>query len=131
MSLLLGHASILGWEAVAGQGWAPQEESRASYGGHSSFLSPLQKLQELQAREAVESNLGTLRDDDTEEARWWAPSQAERRGERERMAVQVSSAIPVSLLLLRVPGGAFGWRWTHIHAPLCASALWTSQLRFR
>ncbi|KAM6198580.1 LOW QUALITY PROTEIN: cilium assembly protein DZIP1L [Sarcoramphus papa] len=50
------------------------------------------KLQELQAREAVESNLGTLRDDDTEEARWRAPSRAERRGEQERMAVQVSSA---------------------------------------
>ncbi|XP_050758574.1 cilium assembly protein DZIP1L [Gymnogyps californianus] len=47
------------------------------------------KLQELQAREAVESNLGTLRDDDTEEARWRAPSRAERRGERERMAVQI------------------------------------------
>ncbi|KAM6261104.1 cilium assembly protein DZIP1L [Spheniscus humboldti] len=47
------------------------------------------KLQELQAREAAESNLGTLRDDDTEKPWWRAPSWAELRGEQERMAVQI------------------------------------------
>ncbi|XP_029885109.1 zinc finger protein DZIP1L [Aquila chrysaetos chrysaetos] len=46
-------------------------------------------LQELQARKAVVSNLGTLRDDDTKEAQWQAPSRAELWGERERMAVQI------------------------------------------
>ncbi|XP_042657227.1 zinc finger protein DZIP1L isoform X2 [Tyto alba] len=49
----------------------------------------LQKLQELQASEVVESNLGTLQDDDTEEARWRAPRRAELRGKRERMGVQI------------------------------------------
>ncbi|KAM6063359.1 LOW QUALITY PROTEIN: cilium assembly protein DZIP1L [Chlamydotis macqueenii] len=58
------------------------------------------KLQELQAKEVTESNLGTLRDDDTEEARWQVPSWTELRGEQEKMAAQVSngsrtlSAIP-------------------------------------
>ncbi|XP_042657242.1 zinc finger protein DZIP1L isoform X4 [Tyto alba] len=47
------------------------------------------KLQELQASEVVESNLGTLQDDDTEEARWRAPRRAELRGKRERMGVQI------------------------------------------
>ncbi|NWU57476.1 DZI1L protein, partial [Dromas ardeola] len=84
------------------------------------------KLQELQAREVVVSSLGTLRDSDTEEAQRQTPSRAELQGEQERMAVQVSSAVPISSPLLRIPGGAFGWRWTHIHAPLCASALWMS-----
>ncbi|XP_074689357.1 cilium assembly protein DZIP1L [Strix aluco] len=46
------------------------------------------KLQELQAREVAESNLGTLQDDDTEEARWQAPSRAELQGKRERVSVQ-------------------------------------------
>ncbi|XP_069647902.1 cilium assembly protein DZIP1L [Haliaeetus albicilla] len=46
-------------------------------------------LQELQARKAMMSNLGTLRDDDTKEAQWQAPSRAELWGERERMAVQL------------------------------------------
>ncbi|KAM6389162.1 LOW QUALITY PROTEIN: cilium assembly protein DZIP1L [Pluvialis apricaria] len=45
------------------------------------------KLQELRAREVVVSNLGTLRDDDTEDA--WGQTPAELRGERERMAVQL------------------------------------------
>lgn len=126
--MLLGHANFLGLEEVAGQGWAPQEESGVSCGTHSSFFSPLQILQELQARKAVMSNLGTLRDDDTKEAQWQAPSRAELWGERERMAVQVSIAVPMSLLLLCIPRGAFGWRWTHIHASLCASALWMSDL---
>ncbi|NXE83368.1 DZI1L protein, partial [Cochlearius cochlearius] len=49
------------------------------------------KLQELQAREAAISNLGTLRNDDTEEARSQTPRRAELRGERERMAARVSS----------------------------------------
>ncbi|NXE03866.1 DZI1L protein, partial [Lophotis ruficrista] len=44
------------------------------------------KLQELQAKEVTESNLGTLQDDDTKEAHWQAPSWAELRGEQERMA---------------------------------------------
>ncbi|XP_061321215.1 cilium assembly protein DZIP1L isoform X2 [Pezoporus flaviventris] len=48
------------------------------------------KLQELHAREVLESNLGTLRDDDTEEA-WW---QASGRAERERMAVQKKNKTP-------------------------------------
>ncbi|NXV23676.1 DZI1L protein, partial [Cepphus grylle] len=86
------------------------------------------RLQELQAREVVVSNLGTLQDSDTEEAQWQTPSWAELRGKRERMAVQVSSAVPMSSPLLHSPGGAFGWRWTHIHAPLCTSALWMSGL---
>ncbi|KAM9231025.1 LOW QUALITY PROTEIN: cilium assembly protein DZIP1L [Leptosomus discolor] len=47
------------------------------------------KLQELQAREAAESHLGTLQDDDTKEAWRWAPSWVELRGERERMAFQM------------------------------------------
>ncbi|KAM6414143.1 LOW QUALITY PROTEIN: cilium assembly protein DZIP1L [Rhynochetos jubatus] len=49
------------------------------------------KLQELQAREAAVSNLGTLQSDDTEEA--WGQTRiwAELRGERERMAAQVST----------------------------------------
>ncbi|XP_026711351.1 zinc finger protein DZIP1L [Athene cunicularia] len=45
------------------------------------------KLQELQAREVAESNLGTLQDDDTEEARWWAPVRAELQGKQERVSV--------------------------------------------
>ncbi|KAM6122269.1 LOW QUALITY PROTEIN: cilium assembly protein DZIP1L [Pterocles gutturalis] len=45
------------------------------------------KLQELQTREAAVSHLGTLRDDDSEEAGWQTQRQAEPRGERERMAV--------------------------------------------
>lgn len=106
VSLLLGHTSVLGSEAVASQGWAPQEESRASRGTDSSFLSPLQKLQELRAREIAVSNLGSLRNDDIEEAWGWTPSWAEQ----ERTAVQVSSAVPMSLPLLRIPGGPFGWR---------------------
>ncbi|XP_061210431.1 cilium assembly protein DZIP1L isoform X2 [Neopsephotus bourkii] len=48
------------------------------------------KLQEIHAREVLESNLGTLRDDDTEEA-WW---QASGRAERERMAVQKKNKTP-------------------------------------
>ncbi|KAM6127542.1 LOW QUALITY PROTEIN: cilium assembly protein DZIP1L [Phoenicopterus ruber ruber] len=47
------------------------------------------KLQELQAREVAVSNLGTLRDDDSEEVRWQAPRRAELRGERERTAAQL------------------------------------------
>ncbi|KAM9008526.1 cilium assembly protein DZIP1L isoform 4-T8 [Ara ararauna] len=43
------------------------------------------KLQELHAREVLESNLGTLWDDDTEEA-WW---QASGWTEQERMVVQI------------------------------------------
>ncbi|KAM9543304.1 cilium assembly protein DZIP1L isoform 4-T8 [Guaruba guarouba] len=43
------------------------------------------KLQELRAREVLESNLGTLRDDDTEEA-WW---QASGWTEQERMVGQI------------------------------------------
>nr|XP_047933328.1 cilium assembly protein DZIP1L isoform X1 [Anser cygnoides]XP_047933329.1 cilium assembly protein DZIP1L isoform X1 [Anser cygnoides]XP_047933330.1 cilium assembly protein DZIP1L isoform X1 [Anser cygnoides] len=42
------------------------------------------KLQELQAREAAVSMLGTLQDDDSEEMRWQTPS----RTEQERTAVQ-------------------------------------------
>ncbi|XP_010010284.1 PREDICTED: zinc finger protein DZIP1L [Nestor notabilis] len=42
------------------------------------------KLQQLHAREVLESNLGTLRDDDTEEA-WWQPS---GWAEQEKTAVQ-------------------------------------------
>ncbi|XP_074888311.1 cilium assembly protein DZIP1L isoform X3 [Buteo buteo] len=62
--------------------------------GHPSLLLHLvqvasQILQELQARKAVMSNLGALRDDDTKEAQWQAPSRAELWGERERMAVQL------------------------------------------
>ncbi|CAM9308963.1 unnamed protein product [Bubo scandiacus] len=52
------------------------------------------KLQELQAREVAESNLGTLQDDDTKEAQWQAPSWAELRGKQERESVQVSIAAP-------------------------------------
>ncbi|XP_062462415.1 cilium assembly protein DZIP1L [Pezoporus occidentalis] len=48
------------------------------------------KLQELHAREVLESNLGTLRDDDTEEA-WW---QASGRAERQRVAVQKKNTTP-------------------------------------
>ncbi|XP_063195850.1 cilium assembly protein DZIP1L isoform X3 [Chroicocephalus ridibundus] len=51
--------------------------------------SSRQRLQELQAREVVVSNLGTLQDSDTEETRWQTPSRAELRGKRERMAVQL------------------------------------------
>nr|XP_009939107.1 PREDICTED: zinc finger protein DZIP1L [Opisthocomus hoazin] len=47
------------------------------------------KLQELQAREVAVSNLGTLRDDDTEEAWWESPKQAELQGNWEQMAVQL------------------------------------------
>ncbi|XP_056215098.1 cilium assembly protein DZIP1L [Falco biarmicus] len=47
------------------------------------------KLQELQAREAAKSSLGTLQDDDTEEARWQAPSRAEQQGKQERMTAQI------------------------------------------
>ncbi|XP_054691771.1 cilium assembly protein DZIP1L isoform X2 [Grus americana] len=47
------------------------------------------KLQELWVREAAVSNLGTLQNDDNEEARGQTPSWAELRGERERMAVQL------------------------------------------
>ncbi|NXC69756.1 DZI1L protein, partial [Anhinga anhinga] len=82
------------------------------------------KLQELQAREAAVSNLGTLQNDDTEEAQGQTPSRAELWGKRERMAVQVSSVVPVSLLLLRIPGNALGWSWTPIHVPVHASASW-------
>ncbi|XP_032049139.1 LOW QUALITY PROTEIN: zinc finger protein DZIP1L [Aythya fuligula] len=42
------------------------------------------KLQELQAREAVVSSLGTLQDDDSEEMQWQTPSWTEQ----ERAAVQ-------------------------------------------
>ncbi|NXA21467.1 DZI1L protein, partial [Ibidorhyncha struthersii] len=86
------------------------------------------KLQELQARKVVVSNLGSLRDDDTEEPWGRTQSWAELRGEQGRMAVQVSSAVPMSSPLLRIAGGPFGWRWTHIHALLCRSALWTPGL---
>ncbi|NXT96449.1 DZI1L protein, partial [Anhinga rufa] len=86
------------------------------------------KLQELQAREAAVSNLGTLQNDDTEEARGQTPSRAELWGKRERMAVQVSSVVPASLLLLRIPGNALGWSWTPIHAPVHASASWMPSL---
>ncbi|XP_064313200.1 cilium assembly protein DZIP1L isoform X6 [Phalacrocorax carbo] len=48
-----------------------------------------QKLQELQAREAAVSNLGTLQNDDTEEAWGQTPSQADLQGKWERMAVQL------------------------------------------
>ncbi|XP_009575705.1 PREDICTED: zinc finger protein DZIP1L, partial [Fulmarus glacialis] len=51
------------------------------------------KLQELQARGAAVSNLGTLQNDDTEEARGQTPSRAELRGKQERMAVQVQVAM--------------------------------------
>ncbi|OPJ86825.1 zinc finger protein DZIP1L [Patagioenas fasciata monilis] len=44
------------------------------------------KLQELQAGEVDTSNLGTLRDDDTDEARWHTWSRAEPR---ERLAAQL------------------------------------------
>ncbi|XP_064930319.1 cilium assembly protein DZIP1L isoform X2 [Columba livia] len=44
------------------------------------------KLHELQAREVATSNLGTLWDDDTDEARWQTWSRAELR---ERMAAQL------------------------------------------
>ncbi|NXE19316.1 DZI1L protein, partial [Ardeotis kori] len=84
------------------------------------------KLQELQAKEVAESNLGTLRDDDTEKAQWQTPSWTELQGEQESMAAQVSNGVPVSLPLLLIPGGPFRWRWTPIRAPLCASALWIS-----
>ncbi|KAK4819791.1 hypothetical protein QYF61_011585 [Mycteria americana] len=47
------------------------------------------KLQELQAREVAVSNLGTLQNDDTKEARGQTPSWAELQGEQERMAVQL------------------------------------------
>ncbi|XP_064313199.1 cilium assembly protein DZIP1L isoform X5 [Phalacrocorax carbo] len=47
------------------------------------------KLQELQAREAAVSNLGTLQNDDTEEAWGQTPSQADLQGKWERMAVQI------------------------------------------
>ncbi|KAM6064185.1 LOW QUALITY PROTEIN: cilium assembly protein DZIP1L [Theristicus caerulescens] len=47
------------------------------------------KLQKLQAREAAVSNLGTLQNDDTEEARGQTPSRAELWGEQKRMAVQL------------------------------------------
>ncbi|XP_010138470.1 PREDICTED: zinc finger protein DZIP1L [Buceros rhinoceros silvestris] len=47
------------------------------------------KLQELQAGDAAESNLGFLQDDDTEEARWQAPNRAELQGEREKTTVQI------------------------------------------
>ncbi|XP_009461096.1 PREDICTED: zinc finger protein DZIP1L [Nipponia nippon] len=46
------------------------------------------KLQELQAREAAVSNLGTLQKDDTKEAWGQTPSRAELWGKRKRMAVQ-------------------------------------------
>ncbi|XP_074768241.1 cilium assembly protein DZIP1L [Athene noctua] len=46
------------------------------------------KLQELQASEVAESNLGTLQDDDTEEAQRWAPVRAELRGKQETVSVQ-------------------------------------------
>ncbi|NXN20509.1 DZI1L protein, partial [Nycticryphes semicollaris] len=68
------------------------------------------KLQELQAREAEVSNLGTLQDDDTEEVLRQIPRRAELQGEQEELAVQVSSAISMSLPLPRIPGGAFGWK---------------------
>ncbi|NXX85634.1 DZI1L protein, partial [Urocolius indicus] len=55
-----------------------------------------EKLQELQAREVVMSNLGTLCDDDRQEPGWWAARQAELRGEQGRTAVQVSSVVPLS-----------------------------------
>ncbi|KAM9543301.1 cilium assembly protein DZIP1L isoform 1-T1 [Guaruba guarouba] len=48
------------------------------------------KLQELRAREVLESNLGTLRDDDTEEA-WW---QASGWTEQERMVGQKENKTP-------------------------------------
>nr|XP_009506796.1 PREDICTED: zinc finger protein DZIP1L [Phalacrocorax carbo] len=51
--------------------------------------SSRQKLQELQAREAAVSNLGTLQNDDTEEAWGQTPSQADLQGKWERMAVQL------------------------------------------
>ncbi|NWH21839.1 DZI1L protein, partial [Grus americana] len=54
------------------------------------------KLQELWVREAAVSNLGTLQNDDNKEARGQTPSWAELRGERERMAVQVSSTVPMA-----------------------------------
>lgn len=132
ISFSWGTQAFWGWKQWLGQGWGPQEESGSSCETHSSLLSPLQRLQELQAREVVVSNLGTLRDSDTEETRWQTPSRAELRGKRERMAVQVSSAVPMSSPLLRSPGGAFGWRWTHVHAPLCICFVDVrSKLRFR
>ncbi|XP_065531238.1 cilium assembly protein DZIP1L isoform X5 [Lathamus discolor] len=48
------------------------------------------KLQELHAREVLESNLGTLQDDDIEGS-WW---QASGLAERERMAVQKKNKTP-------------------------------------
>lgn len=64
--------------------------------GHTvpSFLSLLQKLQELQAADVAESSLGFLQDDDAEEERWQAPNWAELQGEREKTAVQVSRVVP-------------------------------------
>lgn len=58
------------------------------------------------------SNLGTLRDDDTDEARWQMWSRAELW---ERTAAQVSGVGSVFLSLLCIPGGPLGWRWTHLH----------------
>ncbi|NWR64332.1 DZI1L protein, partial [Bucorvus abyssinicus] len=58
------------------------------------------KLQELQARDTAESNLGTLQDDDTEEAQWQAPNWAELRGEQEKTTVLVSSVVPIPGQLL-------------------------------
>ncbi|NXW81650.1 DZI1L protein, partial [Alopecoenas beccarii] len=70
------------------------------------------KLQELRAGAVAVSNLGTLRDDGTDEARWQTRSRAEPR---ERMAAQVSGVGSVFLSLLHSPGGALGWRGTHLH----------------
>ncbi|NXP14835.1 DZI1L protein, partial [Thinocorus orbignyianus] len=69
------------------------------------------KLQELQAREVKVSNLGMLRDDDTEEMPWQIPGQANLQGEQEGMVVQVS----IIHVLPRIPGGAFGWRKFVLH----------------
>ncbi|NXC18251.1 DZI1L protein, partial [Corythaeola cristata] len=56
------------------------------------------KLQELQARVTAECNLGTLRDSDTKEGRWQAPSRAEWWDEQEGRSVQVSTQATSHLL---------------------------------
>ncbi|XP_074955642.1 cilium assembly protein DZIP1L isoform X6 [Phalacrocorax aristotelis] len=67
--------------------WEMQQQLEAER--EAEKLRREQKLQELQAREAAVSNLGTLQNDDTEEAWGQTPSQAELQGKWERMAVQL------------------------------------------
>lgn len=75
--VVLGHAYILESEVAASQGGPGRNAEFPETHWDKQFLpSTLQKLQELQARAAVVSSLGTLQDDDSE---------------LERTAVQVSS----------------------------------------